>query len=627
MPEADSPPMEQPTTEDRPVDEQTAWRQFRQATTTESFCRSWLGIQCRLIPGVVGGAIFSSPPSNGPTTFLPVASWGEAATDPTPLADAAHRAFSEGRHVVAAQGSPRDGSTPRRYLVAYLARAHGRIAAAVALDVVPRSESELRAVLRHLEWGSGWLEVLAHRRTAAGQLAAAGHRLGDVLEAIASALGHERFIASATAFVTAVAAKLGCDRVSIGFVQGARVRVRAMSHTARIDDRTNLLRAVGAAMDEAIDQKRPVVYPALAGDPPLVARAHQELSQQQGETILTVPFAAGARLLGALVLERPLTRPFDRGAVELAQAVAAVAGPMLEVLRRDDRWLAVKAFDAGRRQLAHLVGPHHIGLKLGAAAAVATVAVLVLATGEYRVAARAIMEADVRRVAVAPFNGYVREAPARAGDLVREGQLLAALDDRELRLERARWSSQHEQFVTQQHHALATRNAAQMVISAAQIDQARAQLALIDEQLARSRVLAGVDGVVVGGDLSQSLGSPVDKGQVLFHVAPLDAYRVVLEVDERDVSDVALGQRGQLLLAAAPDAPLTFSVERITPVSTARDGRNYFRVEARLDRTPEWLRPGMEGTGKVTVDSRRLVSIWLRSLVDWGRLVLWTWTP
>jgi hypothetical protein len=59
--------------------------------------------------------------------------------------------------------------------------------------------------------------------------------------------------------------------------------------------------------------------------------------------------------------------------------------------------------------------------------------------------------------------------------------------------------------------------------------------------------VADFDGVVVLGDLSQSLGSPVEKGQVLFEVAPLNSYRE-LRVDERDIAEVAVGQRGPLLL-------------------------------------------------------------------------------
>jgi multidrug resistance efflux pump len=592
----------------------------------DSFCREWLGLQCRQIPGVTAGVLFGRESSGGSTAFSPIAVWGEASRILGPLADAARHVLAERRSVVIRDRAHADEPPRKRYLVAYRAHLNGSTTGAVAVEVAAQSASELRAVVRQLQWGAGWLEVLAHRRAAAARAGAALDRIRHILDVVASALGEERFIASATAFVTSIAAKHTCDRVSIGFVERGRVRVRAVSHTAQVGSRTNLVRAIAAAMDEAIDQGRPVVYPTVPGGAVTVTRAHEDIGRQQGSAIVTVPFAQGPRVLGAVTLERSIARPFDGETVQFAQAVAALAGPLLELRRLDDRWLATKAIDAGRRQVARLLGPRHIGRKLGVIAGAAALAFLVLATGEYRVAARAVVEADVRRVAVAPFNGYIREAPARAGDLVRGGQLLAALDDRELRLERAKWSGQHEQLLKQQHHALATRNAAQLAITAAQVDQARAQLALLDEQLAKSRIVASLDGVVVVGDLSQSLGAPVEKGQVLFQVAPLDVYRIVLEVDERDVSDVAAGQRGQLLLAAVPDTLLAFTVDKITPVSTAHEARNYFRVEAALDRTPDRLRPGMEGVGKISVDSRRLVWIWARSLIDWVRLALWAWT-
>ena len=71
--------------------------------------------------------------------------------------------------------------------------------------------------------------------------------------------------------------------------------------------------------------------------------------------------------------------------------------------------------------------------------------------------------------------------------------------------------------------------------------QVQSEMALLDDQLAHTRVLSPFDGIVVSGDLSQSLGSPVEKGKVLFEIAPLDSYRIVLEVDERDIADVRVG--------------------------------------------------------------------------------------
>jgi multidrug resistance efflux pump len=211
--------------------------------------------------------------------------------------------------------------------------------------------------------------------------------------------------------------------------------------------------------------------------------------------------------------------------------------------------------------------------------------------------------------------------------VVRQDQVLAALDDREMRLERLKWLSQHEQLVKQYHQAMAKHEAAQVRILSAQIDQAKAQLALLEDQLSRTHIVAPFDGIVVTGDLSQMLGSPLERGQVLFEIAPLEAYRLILQVDERDIADVTVGQRGQLLLSAFPEESLPFRVEKVTPVSTAREGRNYFRVEAQLEHTPNRLRPGMEGVGKIAVDRRLLIWIWTRQAIDWVRLKLWTWMP
>ena len=77
---------------------------------------------------------------------------------------------------------------------------------------------------------------------------------------------------------------------------------------------------------------------------------------------------------------------------------------------------------------------------------------------------------------------------------------------------------------------------------------------------------------------------------MLFEIAPLDAYRIILQVDERDIADVAVGQRGDLVLSGFPTEQLPLTVEKLTPVSTAREGRNYFRVESQLHTTPERLR-------------------------------------
>ncbi len=49
---------------------------------------------------------------------------------------------------------------------------------------------------------------------------------------------------------------------------------------------------------------------------------------------------------------------------------------------------------------------------------------------------------------------------------------------------------------------------------------------------------------------------------MLFEVAPLDDFRVVLQVDERDIADVVVGQTGQLAVTSMPDERFAFTVSK-----------------------------------------------------------------
>ena len=124
------------------------------------------------------------------------------------------------------------------------------------------------------------------------------------------------------------------------------------------------------------------------------------------------------------------------------------------------------------------------------------------------------------------------------------------------------------------------------------------------------------------------------RGEQLFEIAPLQSYRIILKVNERDINDVTVGQQGELVLSSMPEHIFHFDVTRITPVSTAEEGENYFRVEASLltgegtdTAGMERLRPGMEGAGKIWIDERRLIWIWTRDLMNWLRLKVWRWLP
>ncbi len=603
------------------------WRQFTEAATPKAFCQSWLPLQCRMLKGVRCAMVLLGPPDHGP--FTPVAVWPDAKLSMGHLTGAAERALKERRGLLLetnTQPTP-EKPFPESHHVAYPIEVSGKLHGVVVLGVDQQNKKEVQNIMRQLHWGAAWMEVLT-RRTEALKSEGVNERLRKALDLIASAVEHENFQAAAMGFVTRLAASMECDRASLGFVRGRHARINAMSHSADFGKQTNLVRAIGAAMDEAIDQQISIVYPAPEDALPFVSRVHAELDRQHDSgAICSVPLEVEGKCFGALTLERPKDRPFDPETVELCETIAALAGPILDAKRVEQRWLIRKAIDSLARQLGRLFGPDYLIRKLIVVLLIAIVIFFAYFKVDYRVTATTVIEGEIQRVVAAPFNGYIKEAPIRPGDIIRQGQLLCRLDDRELKLEHLKWSTEKEQFVKQHQEAMAGHDKAQVRILKAKIDQAIAQISLLKEQLARCRIVAPFDGVVMSGDLSQSLGTPVDRGKELFKVTPLEAYRVIIEVDERDIMDMKVGQRSSLVLPSMPGEALPFVVEKITPVSTAKEGRNYFRVEGSMEKASLRLRPGMEGIGKVTIDRRKLIWVWTHNMIDWMRLQLWRWTP
>lgn len=607
--------------------ERTFWQQFATAATPKAFCQSWLPLQCSMLNGIRCAMVLLGNPDRGP--FSPVAVWPDAKVDVTHLTGIAERSLKERRGLLLETNgqSMADKPLPETHQIAYPVEVGGKLHGVVVCGVDQQDIKEVQQIMRQLHWGAAWLEVLVHRTEIAKTLDAT-QRLQKVLDLIASGVEHENAQAAAMAVVTRLAGSLDCDRVSLGFVGRKHVRVEAMSHSADFGKQTNLVRAIGAAMDEAVDQQASIVYPSPSDAVPFVTRVHAELERQHDAgAICTVPMVVKGKTSGAFMLERPAERPFDPDTVELCETIAALIGPILATKRAEQRWLVRKAAESFTLQLERLFGPGHLVRKLFVAALIVAAVFFSTFHVDYRVATPIVVEGTVQRVVAAPFDGYLKEAPARPGDIVKQGDLLCLLDDRDLRLEHLKWSTEREQFAKQYQEAMAKHERAQARILRAKIDQADAQISLIAEKLARSRIVAPFDSVVMSGDLSQSLGSPVERGKELFRVAPLDAYRVIAQVDERDIGDIRVGQASELVLPSMPGRSFPFSVEKITPVSTAKEGRNYFRVEGRMEQVLVGLRPGMEGIGKITVDRRKLIWVWTHEMTDWLRLQLWRWIP
>lgn len=605
---------------------------------TPSLVKVWFSYACQQMQGVVQGCVYLGEADKGPYTLLETGSRTFAGSElvreninavlkrrksVVTRIDASQDEVEVKRVVAVNAVHPVSGIKGRNFLVSCPLLIERHLYGAVSLEFKHDPSNKNPDFLRHVEAAIKWLQFLSATETASG---APADNAALALQITARALSQDTSVAAASSVVTELATRLSCERVSIGFREGRELKLFALSHSARFESKQNLIRRVEAAIEEAVDQKETLVYPPPQNSAYLL-QAHEELARNYGgKFICTVPLIHNEKVVGGVIFERSgNATEFLPETVELCEQLAALFAPILEYRRLNDRPLPVKVRELFKTLFSTIAGRGHLGLKFGIAMTAAIVLLLAFVQWEYRVKANSVLEGTIERVITAPEEGYIKNAPARPGDMVTENQALATLDDRDLQLERLKWSGKQKQISKEYREALASRDRSQIGILRAQLDQAQAQIEILDKKLERTVISAPISGVVVSGDFTRALGSPVERGQILYKVSPLDEYRVLLDVDESDIAELAVGMKGELTLSAAAEDTFEIVVDKITPVSVPGEGANYFQVEASLTETPEFLRPGMQGVSKIAVGERRLLWIWTHKLVDWLRLQLWKW--
>jgi hypothetical protein len=607
---------------------QAMWQKLYAPGTDKEFCLNWLNIQCSMMHDVRRAAVYLDPKAGSPVS--PTASWPEDSQPLNRFDEIVQRVLSEGKCIASLEADTQETTADenKSFILGCPFNIETKLQGVAVFHLRTASDRELQIAMRQVQWSMTWLKNLFLRKKSGdagkpdGQLS---QRLMTVFDVVAAALEENRFKAAATVAVTELATRLGCERVSVGFTAKKLSKVVAVSHSAQFAQKMNLVSSIGEAMDESIDQCSTVLFPPVTGQHDAILLCHAALQSLHGSrSILTVPFLdAEGEGYGAFTFERAMDKPFDSDTVLLCEAAAALLGPILKEKQLNDLPLYRKVAIHFSDRFGKLVGPGNPALKFGICCLAGLLLFFAVASGDYRVTATSVLEGTVQRSVIAPFDGYLFEAPARAGDIVSKDQVMASLDTRDLLLQRLKSASQQKQFALEYNKALAKNEIAQSNIIKEQMSQAESEVSLLDEQIARAKIRVPFDGIIITGDWSQSIGAPIERGQTLFQIAPLDSYRVMLEVAEGDIDQVTVEQKGELVLNAMPGTPHAFTVEKITPVTTTREGSNFFLVEGRILQDSKKLRPGMQGYGKIHIARRKLIWIWMHDLIDWLRIRFW----
>ena len=479
---------------------------------------------------------------------------------------------------------------------------HGAGAQPEVLGAVLTSKlSNLHSALFTLELAASYQRLWAR-----GHVAAANQWKLNSLAAIVELVTHieqqESFEGAINVATNSVAKFLGCARVAFAeLTPRGGMRLRDISGFDGFDETSETSRAYREALAETQLHCDMVRWPASPAGQRSALLAHTTLGQLchfRSICSATLQTPEG-EIVGAWLLADSDELATDERFGNFVRAASPRIASALAVSRKRHQPLVRRAYESAasfaRSNSARIV----------LLACILIVGLLLLPV-PYRIRCRCSVEPNSRRYAVAPFGGIVEETGVEPGDVVAAGDLLARMDGREILWDLSAAEAERSQAVKQRDVDLAEREVTKVLISQFETERLDAKIDVLQFRRDNLDVRSAIDGVVLSGSLEKSQSAPVDVGQVLYEIGPLDDLKVEIEVPDIDVAQVQEGQCVKVWIDGLEGVPIEAIIDRIAPRSEVRNDRNVFIAKVALANPDLRFRPGMRGSARISGPLRPL---------------------
>jgi hypothetical protein len=449
-----------------------------------------------------------------------------------------------------------------------------------------------------------------------------------VQRALAKAARFESLTELAFAMANGLKTKFQCEQVVLGKVVANRVQIVCMSSLDTLYPRSPGSRLIRQAMEECLDAGRRFCSKPR-GEWSGTGHGHDGRLHRQWRAALgdaavaSIPLFSGPDCVAVLSLVRPGKVGFRGDELEEIEQLAGAYGPAIHLVDRACRsWLACTR-DAARAGVAWLLAPRHRGRQVLSVAVAALVIWFCFGTVQYRISVPCqVVPTKVQHFA-APFEGSVASAHVEAGDEVQAGQLLFAMDTRELELQQRELESEAAVCALEITQLVAAQQIDAAALVQARLGVIRARLAGIVQRLALAEVHAPADGMILSGNVKNHVGDVIPVGRSLLEFTPRSQWGAELRVDGRQGGLVSVGQHGRFVTMAQPDQPVSYRLDRVEPAAQVVEGKQVFVAHAQFEGHAPWTLAGMDGVATLEIGPRRVWWVALHRLIDFARLHFW----
>ncbi len=391
------------------------------------------------------------------------------------------------------------------------------------------------------------------------------------------------------------------SRIAIGFRNRSQKNCRliAIEGIAGFDRHSPLSTALETLMNDLIQGDSEIIWtPSHDQTANLNAASVASRLGSECQSIFGIPMRnRDATVVGAIVLLDSAIDGLNPERMAFLQAAAPSIACALSVAERNEKSHFMRALS----RLQH----SWLGRwKLAIAVSLVAVGIGLCLPLTYKISCPIMIEPIHRRYVAAPFEGTLERALVKPGEIVRKGDLIARMDDREIRWKRASMLADQNQAQKKRDAAQAGHSYADQQIAQLEIDRLNIELQLLDDRVANLEITSPIDGMVTSGDLARVEGAPLAIGQTMFEIAPMDRMIAEVSIADHEIAYAKAGQAVEIQLDSYPGKSWNANIIKVRPRAEIRDSLNVFVAEVELENQGELLRPGMKGHAKIHSDAR-----------------------
>jgi RND family efflux transporter MFP subunit len=419
------------------------------------------------------------------------------------------------------------------------------------------------------------------------------------------------------------------ERASISLKEGARWRLRAVSGSASVDRAQpgvkdlEALHGWLAERGEAVQLEVAPDGDEAAVEGPLPGAFQDALRRAGMASLQALPLKDEEGTLGILALERSQSGALPVGTQEVLTVLANQATVALRNAQLYSQVPLIGVLEpilAQRRRFGQMSWSRRLGW-IGAVAAL--VAILVLVPVPVQVKGACLLVPAETFSVSSTVAGRVEQVEVAEGAAVLQGQVVARLADRELRLAMGEARARTEAAERRVRQLEAS-----MAPGAASLERVRLERHRREQELAAAALRATIleaprDGVILTPRVGEQVGRRLEVGETFCTLAVLDPLEAEVAVPESDAALVVEGRAVRMKLDAYPGRTFGGEVIAVRPAAEERGGKRVLVARVGIPNPDGDLRPGMQGRGRIQIERRSLGYSLVRRPARWFRSWFW----